>query len=296
MYYFSDYFAILGAIVVIRTLITTVYNAYPFLTPAVRLSKYGEPGTWALITGATDGIGLAFANEFASQKFNIILVSRTLEKLQKVSDELTSKHGISTEIVVADFSQSNENPEEFFDNIFSQLKGLKIGILVNNVGDAATKKFADHTPEDLKRVNSLNLWPIVYMTKRALPGMLENDHGAIINLSSVAGMRPMYSTPLYSPGKAFDDFFSRVISLEHGGKIDCISLRPAFVSTNLTRNKKVGGICISPQDCVQGCLQALGKTHYTNGALPHRIVGFVGEMMPDFLAKKYFGPSQRKRT
>ena len=295
MYYFSDYFAILGAIIVIRTLITAAYNAYPFWTSPVALSKYGGPGTWAIITGATDGIGLAFANEFAANKFNIVLVSRTLTKLQAVSDDLTKKYGVATKIIVADFSKSNENPEEFFDNIFAELKGLKVGVLVNNVGDAATKKFADHTAEDLKRVNSLNLWPIVYMTKHALPGMLENDHhGAIINLSSVAGMRPMYASPLYTPGKAFDDFFSRVISLEHGGKIDCISLRPAFVSTNLTRNKKVGGICISPQDCVKGCLQALGKTHYTCGALPHRIVGFVGEMMPDFLAKKYFGPSARK--
>ena len=247
MYYFSDYFAILGVIVVIRTLITAAYNAYPFWTPPVSLSKYGGPGTWALITGATDGIGRAFANELAAQKFNIILVSRTQSKLEQVSSEIRSEFKVETRIVAADFSQSNENPEEFFEKIFSELKGLKIGILVNNVGDAATKKFADHTPEDLKRVNSVNLWPIVYMTKHVLPGMLANDHpGAIINLSSVAGMRPMYSTPMYSPGKAFDDFFSRVISLEHGDKIDCISLRPAFVSTNLTRNKKVGGICISP--------------------------------------------------
>lgn len=106
--------------------------------------RYGE-NTWAVVTGASDGIGAEYCRGLALEGFNIALVSRTLSKLQSVEHELRRINPkIQTKIVQADFS--GNATQSFYDNIYNQLRGLDISILINNAGLMTNKLFEDLSP------------------------------------------------------------------------------------------------------------------------------------------------------
>ena len=114
-----------------------------------------------------------------------------------------------------------------------------------------------------------------------------NSCGAVINLSSVLCQWPYPFEPVYSSTKAFIDFFTRVLYLEHP-QIDVLSLRPGYVSTPLTTNLPTGGMVITPNMCATAALAALGKCSYSNGHLIHRIFGFVFTSYIPLSVIKYF--------
>jgi len=117
------------------------------------------------VTGASDGIGLAYCNEFASLGFNVVMIARTKDKLEKAAANLAKQYGVETKAIAADFSLCTQNPETFFGNITSQLESLPVSILVNNVGfGAVPKRFINETTENICTMNSLNLWPILYLS------------------------------------------------------------------------------------------------------------------------------------
>ena len=117
------------------------------------------------MTGASDGIGLAYCNEFASLGFNVVMIARTKDKLEKAAANLAKQYGVETKAIAADFSLCTQNPETFFGNITSQLESLPVSILVNNVGfGAVPKRFINETTENICTMNSLNLWPILYLS------------------------------------------------------------------------------------------------------------------------------------
>jgi len=112
-----------------------------------------KKGKWALVTGATDGIGKCYCELLAKEGFDILLVSRTLAKLQATASELQTKHGIKTDIFVADFTKT-----DFYDKMEEYIKDLDIGVLVNNVGmfyDGPDYFISDRYPKEFNR-NMIN--------------------------------------------------------------------------------------------------------------------------------------------
>lgn len=133
------------------------------------LKKYGG---WAVVTGATDGIGKAYAEELAKRGFNVVLISRTLEKLEKVSREIERQTQQKTRIIQADFSKGLE----IYSNIEDGLKDLDIGVLVNNVGIMFTHKSTPflNTPDLGKKLSDIvncNMLSVLQMTRIVLPRM-----------------------------------------------------------------------------------------------------------------------------
>jgi 17beta-estradiol 17-dehydrogenase / very-long-chain 3-oxoacyl-CoA reductase len=125
---------VLGAIKVLWTLVSYIPSVYNLTLrrPLDITERYGK-GTWVVITGCTAGIGEAFSHEFASRGFNIVLLSRSKAKLEKVDADLKKKYpAVRTIIIVADFG--NRNDIKFYEDIHEQLKDLDISILINNVG------------------------------------------------------------------------------------------------------------------------------------------------------------------
>ena len=107
----------LGLYYIFRFIIWAAYEIYPLVTSPYDLKqRYGEK-TWAVVTGASDGIGLAYCQEFARQGFNIVLIARTKDKLEKAAADLSSQFGVTTTSIVADFSECTNNPPEFFESI-----------------------------------------------------------------------------------------------------------------------------------------------------------------------------------
>lgn len=257
-------------------------------------SKYGI-GSWAVITGATDGIGFGFAKVLAERGYNIVLISRNAIKLTEKAEELRSAYKIQVRTIAKDFSKSNQNPISFFADITSQLNDLDVSILINNVGTASSGKFHTNPISDVSGMLSLNIWPVVYMTHNLLPKLMNRSKpSAIINLSSVAGTLGIKGYAVYCGGKAFDDFFSRNLSEEmnlyrRAGKsvqVDVLSLRPAYVDTPLASQVKNKPMTISATECATAALNSLGKIHASHCHPKHWLFVSMNKIFPLYFVNK----------
>ncbi|XP_044130952.1 very-long-chain 3-oxoacyl-CoA reductase-like isoform X3 [Bufo gargarizans] len=236
--------------------------------------KYGG---WAVVTGATDGIGKSYAKELARRGFDVVLISRNAEKLQKVAQEIEKESRRKTKIIPVDFTGG----PEIYPKVEKALKDLDIGILVNNVGmnyHPDVCRFLE-VPDINKRLSDImncNVLSMVHMTRIVLPRMVERKKGLIINLSSAAGARPYPVIAMYGATKVFMDFFSRSLYYEYRSDgITVQSVLPHFVSTNMTGNISSNILVKTSDDYVREALNTVGYTHRTNGCLSHCFQSYI---------------------
>lgn len=154
-------------------------------------------GKTALITGAGRGIGRATAIAFAKEGINVGLLGRTAENLEKVAGELKD-YGVNVTMATADVA-NNESVIAAVEHIKSELGA--IDILINNAGVGKFGKFLELSPEEFKNIIDINLMGTYYVTRAVLPGMIEQNSGDIINISSTAGERGGAVTSAYSASK-----------------------------------------------------------------------------------------------
>ncbi|XP_040271172.1 very-long-chain 3-oxoacyl-CoA reductase-like isoform X1 [Bufo bufo] len=237
-------------------------------------NKYGG---WAVVTGATDGIGKAYAMELARRGLDVVLISRNVEKLQKVAQEIEKQSTQKTKIIQLDFTGGSE----IYPKVEKVLKDLDIGILVNNVGmiyQPGPSRFLDVSDIN-KRISNIlncNILSMVHMTRIVLPRMVVRKKGLIINISSAAGAHPYPMTAIYGATKAFMDFFSRSLHYEYRSDgITVQSVIPNLVSTNMTYNISTSILVNTSDDFVREALNTVGYTHRTNGCLSHAIQGYI---------------------
>ncbi|OCT90714.1 very-long-chain 3-oxoacyl-CoA reductase-B [Xenopus laevis] len=237
------------------------------------LRKYG---TWAVVTGATDGIGKSYAEELARRGFDIVLISRSLEKLQRVAEGIEQKSGRKTKIIQADFT----GDVGIYTPIEEGLKGLDIGILVNNVGMKYTDnsaRFLDvpNVKQRVIEVINCNVLSVLQMTNIVLPDMLKKKKGLIINIASEAGTHPFPMVAVYSSTKAFVDYFSRSLQTEYCSQgITVQSVLPLLVSTNMTFGIKSNIFVKTSDSYVYDALNTVGVTTRTHGCLSHDLQHF----------------------
>lgn len=245
-------------------------------------------GDWALVTGATDGIGKAYAFALAKKGLNIILVSRTQAKLENVAADIESKfNGIRTRTIAVDFTS---NHEEYIQKIEESIRGLMIGVLVNNVGMGY-----DH-PEfflnlKTKMINNLikcNIVSMNEMTHLILPQMVERKKGAVINIASIGGAMCTPLLSVYSATKAYVERFTDGLEYEYrdsGVTIQCIL--PGYVVSNMSQIQTPSVMAPLPETFVASTLTRLGIDSRTTGYWGHDILLWSIGLMPTWMAK-YF--------
>lgn len=165
----------------------------------------------ALITGASNGIGLELARIHAAKGGDLILVARSGQKLEKIRAELEEKHKVSVYLICKDLSQQDAAWE-----VFEEIRGKNITVeyLVNNAGFGDYGLFSEEDPEKISQMINLNIHTLTCLTKSYLPEMIKSGKGRIMNVASTAAFQPGPLLAVYSATKAYVMNFSEAINNE----------------------------------------------------------------------------------
>ena len=176
-------------------------------------ARTGEQQPWALVTGASAGIGSEFCRQLAAKGYQLVLVARRLEKLQKIADEVKASHDTNSLIITADLSQKTAS-EDIVNRL--QEENIAVEYLVNNAGYGLPGSF--HVPDWQEHADFIQVMmtAVCELTWHLLPGMRERGKGYIVNVASVAALvPPSAGHTLYSASKSFLIKFSEVLALEN---------------------------------------------------------------------------------
>lgn len=174
---------------------------------------------WALVTGASSGIGWALAEELAEGGAHLVLVARRRERLEELASQLRNDHGRSVEIVVADLAQRAAREEIF---AFTREKSIAVELLVNNAGFGAYGKFPEMPLARQLEMVEVNVTAVVHLTHLFLPAMVERHRGDVLIVSSTAAFQAVPYISTYAATKAFDLLFGEGLAEEmkpHGIRV-----------------------------------------------------------------------------
>eukprot|EP00262_Sarcandra_glabra_P010137 TRINITY_DN25059_c0_g1_i1.p1 TRINITY_DN25059_c0_g1~~TRINITY_DN25059_c0_g1_i1.p1 ORF type:complete len:321 (-),score=33.77 TRINITY_DN25059_c0_g1_i1:233-1195(-) len=252
-----------------------------FLRPPKNLKIYGS---WALVTGPTDGIGKAFAFQLARKGLNLILVGRNPNKLEEVSDAIHAKFG-KTQIktVVVDFSSDLADGIHL---IRKSIEGLDVGILINNVGLSYpyARFFHEVDGELLDNLIKVNVEGTTKVTQVVLEGMVKRKKGAIVNIGSGAAIvipsDPLYT--VYAATKAYIDQFSRCLYVEYKKSgIDVQCQVPLYVATKMASIKRSSILVPSADGYARAALRWIGYEPRCTPYWPHSVIWALAYSLPE---------------
>ncbi len=182
----------------------------------------------ALVTGASAGIGLAFAERLARDGYDLVLVARRRERLDALAKRLGESHGTLVEVLVADLTDDGD----LFTVEQSVTTEPGLDLLVNNAGFGTVGAFHTLDPDAEQREIQLNVLALVRLTRAALPQMVERGSGGVINVSSMAGFQPAPYNATYGGTKAFVNSFTESLAEElRGTGVVVQALCPGFTRT-----------------------------------------------------------------
>lgn len=271
-----------GLLVVLRYAFTFLHFLYRlFLRAPKRPTGYGS---WAVVTGATDGIGKEYAKELARKGLNVLIISRSADKLKDTKSEIetATNNKVTVKTLQVDFSTANK--DTYYQIILPELKSIDLGILVNNVGVSYEYCEFVHDLSDqiLDNLIKINIEATTYMTKMALPLMLSKGKGAIINLSSISGVIPAPLLSVYGASKSYVDNFSRTLAIEYQNKgIFVQSLTPAFVVSNMSKFRRPTISIPTAANFARSAVRTIGYENSVAGYWAHDIIRAAIEFLPD---------------
>jgi short-subunit dehydrogenase len=234
----------------------------------------------ALVTGASSGIGEAFARRLAADNYDLVLVARRRERLVKLSGELEKKHGTHSEIQVTDLSCRDELAR--LEQYVAEMP--RLDLLVNNAGFATMGDFANLPLSGQKGMVETHINATLGLTHAALPGMIERHSGGVINLASVAAYSPYPGNIVYSATKLFLINFTRGLRVELAGTgVKAQVLCPGFTRSGIHESEEMKAfhkipdfLWLDAAEVVDKSLKNLGgnRTVVTVG-LPYQILAVV---------------------
>jgi short-subunit dehydrogenase len=168
-------------------------------------------GKWALITGASAGIGVAFAEQLAAEGTHLVLTARRSNRLEELATRLRQAHGIRTEIVSADLARP-EAPQAIFE--FTKQKEIEIDLLINNAGFGQYGELTKVETQRLLDMVQVNCLAVVHLTRLYLAEMVARRRGDVLILASTASFQAVPYISTYAATKAFDLLFAEGLAEE----------------------------------------------------------------------------------
>ncbi|KAG8759957.1 hypothetical protein FRC14_004510 [Serendipita sp. 396] len=246
----------------LKTLSFLKFFTETFLIGGKRISKFGaKRGAYALVTGATDGIGREFALQLAKAGFGVVLVSRSKAKLDELAAEIEKQFQVPTMVQVVDFSKPDLHVE--CQQLTHQLEGIDVGVLVNNVGRSHEMPvyFAETPEQEMKDIINININGTLAITRVVLPKMLQKKNGLILNMGSFAGAAPSPMLATYSGSKAFLAYWSRALAEEYKNKGIVVQLvNTYFVVSKMSKIRRPSLTTPTPKAFVKSVLGHIGQS------------------------------------
>lgn len=261
-------------------------------------------GGWALVTGASSGLGECYAEALAARGFPVVLVARRADRLEALAAKLRSAHGVEALVVVEDLSDPRAAAR-----LEAAVGEREVGLLVANAGFGFSGRFADLSEDDCVRMVQLNCTGVVALVRRFLPPMMRRSRGAVVIVASIAGHQPTPWFAVYGATKAFDLMFAESLWSElRGTGVDVQALCPGRTKTEFSSNahfdRPPDGA--DPRAVVEEGLRKLGRgpsvvtglRNWLTAAL-HRVFprGFVATMSGAVLARELLdaAPAELRR-
>jgi len=283
---------VLGAITA-ATIVSSVlsFTFATFLRPGVNLRKFGaKKGAWAVVTGASDGIGREFAIQLAKAGFNVLLAARNQAKLDAVVDDIAktcgNSGGVQTKTFVVDFASADE---ERWEALLEVLKPIEVGVLVNNVGVSHEfpTDFVDTSPEELATIINVNVTATLRVTSLIAPSMVSRKKGLILNMGSFAGAAPTPMLAVYSGSKAFLRTWSDALAAELATKGVLVEhANTYFVTSGMSKIRRASLFITSARSFVRSVLAKLAPGTITP-YWTHALVGAAMGLLPPKLILVY---------
>ncbi|KAJ1921972.1 hypothetical protein H4219_000319 [Mycoemilia scoparia] len=257
---------------------------------AIKIERFGaRKGYWAVVTGCTDGIGKELTKQLAKKKFNLVLISRSQQKLEDFAKEIEAEYGVETKIYVVDFTKITQKN---YDEIKQVLDSIPVGVLANNVGlshDHSTP-FLEEDMERVRNMIHININGLVEMTRIVLPQMKERKNGLILNSGSYAGLIPTPFLSVYSGTKAFVKNFSQALAAEvEKDGIVVQHLTTYFVATAMTKVRRATFLIPTAESYAKNIIRYLGSPCGTNS--PYTMVPHFGHAIYVFFTQNILSES-----
>ena len=254
---------------------------------------------FTLITGASSGIGEAFAKRLAGEKHNLVLVARSESKLRELCAELATKNGVDCQYLAIDLTEPGAHETLVAE---AEKNGWEIDWLINNAGFGSGGDFATLDLDRELRMIDLNISALVAITHKFLQGMRARRRGTIINVSSAAGFQPIPFMATYAATKAFVSSFSEAIAEENRPfGIRILALCPGSTKTNFFEAAKIERpIQVKGQqtvdEVVDTAMKALArnKTKVVSG-WANFIGSIAGTIVPNSISSRVMAKALRSR-
>lgn len=215
-------------------------------------------GQIALVTGASSGIGVEFAERLAAQGADLILTARREDRLNALAEKITAEHGVAVHVIAADLGAA-DGAKDLLDRIDSD--GLAVDILINNAGFGDHGDLVGADPDLMAAMVRLNVEALTYLTARVLPPMVERDRGVIINVASTAAFQPVPHMATYAATKAYVLSFTQALWSElRRTNVKALALCPGATDTeffDIAGDDAAVGARRSTADVIDTAMRAL---------------------------------------
>ncbi|KAI4171104.1 MAG: hypothetical protein LQ343_004516 [Gyalolechia ehrenbergii] len=242
-----------------------------FILPGKPLRTFGPPSSWAIITGASDGLGKEFALHLSRTPFNLLLISRTQSKLDSLAQQIRSANpAISVKTLAFDFSTVAANYENATQRLRTAIAELADGVavLVNNVGKShdIPVPFVDTEGKEMRDIININVHGTLLITSLVAPRMVSQRRGLILTMGSFGGLMPTPLLATYSGSKAFLQQWSTALGSElqpHGVTVELV--QSYLVTSAMSKIRRSSLMVPSAKVFVRNVLGKVGRTGGAQG-------------------------------